>query len=189
MKSFVALSCLLVVASASANSYYYNSAFPRYGYQPAAPVAAPIRQVAAPAAVAAPVTGDFGFGDLSSLSSLMSFLPSPKAGAAALDKASKSLDNLSRGLPTALANLDPSIKADIEKVNVIIAEVCTKMMAEATPSEFSYYSPEGITASCRVINKFANDILLSLDDPSIIQSYVDKLQNMSRSLQALAAIY
>jgi hypothetical protein len=212
MKSFVALSCLLVVASASADSYYYNSAYPKYqrkyGYKPvAAPVAAPaVKAVQVAEKVADPVASEFGFGDLSSLSSLgalagidfsslgsltslMSFLPSAKSALAGLDKASDSLDNLSRGLPSALAQLDPAVKADIAKVNVIIAEVCNKIMAEATPSTFSYYSPEGIKATCNVINKTANDIVLGLDDPSIIQSYVDKVQGLTRSLQAQAAIY
>lgn len=221
MKSFIALSCLLVVASATPNSYYYNSRFPQYQQQyAAAPVAAPqqyayqpIAPVAAPVVKAAPVVvpaaSDFGLGslsqlagtdfsslssslsslanmDFSSLSALKSMLPDPVTS---LAKASKSLDDLSRGLPTALANIDPAVKADVGKVNVIIAEVCDKMLAEATPSEFSYYSPEGIKASCDFITKTANDILLGLDDPSIIQSYVDKVQKLTRSLQAQAAIY
>lgn len=230
MKSFIALSCLLVVASASANSYYYNSRFPQYqqqyGYKAAAPVAAPQQQayqpiapVAAPVVKAAPVVvpdvSEFGLGslsqlagtdfsfsslsgslstltslmasmDFSSLTALKSMLPNPVTS---LAKASKKLDDLSRGLPSALANIDPAVKADVAKVNVIIAEVCDKMLAEATPSEFTYYSPEGIKASCDFITATANDILQGLDDPSIIQSYVDKVQKLTRSLQAQAAIY
>ena len=116
----------------------------------------------------------------------MKMLPDPGTS---LAKASASLDDLAKGLPTALSNLDPSVKADIGKVNIIISEVCDKMMATAKPSTFSYYSPEGIKASCDFINKTAADLLLGLDDPSIIQSYIDKVQKMTRSLQAQYNIY
>ena len=201
----------MVVASASPKSYYYNSRFPQYQqqpryqqqpqygypapqqavYQPVAPVAAPLVK-AAP--VALPVASDFGLGslsslasmDFSSLSSLMALLP--QAGTS-LAKASKSLDDLTLGLPAVLANMSPETKADVGKINVIIAEVCNRIEAEATPSGFSYYSKGGIKSTCDFINKISNDILLSLDDPSIVQSYVDKVQKLTRSLQAQASIY
>jgi len=38
---------------------------------------------------------------------------------------------LIKGLLAALANMDPAVKADFGKVNIIISEVCNKMVAEA----------------------------------------------------------
>ena len=115
----------------------------------------------------------------------MSLIPS---GASNLAKASGSLDNLMKGLPAALANMDPAVKADFGKVNVIIAEVCNKMVA-ARPDTYSYYTPEGIKVTCDFINKTANDIYEGLSDPAIIQSYTDKLQKLTKSLQDQAEIY
>ena len=181
----IVFACLLVSASATSSGYYYNSQQPYARYQqPIQPVAAtaPLVKAAPAAAVAlvAPVATGF------SLETLMSLIPSAGLN---LSKASASLDTLMKGLPAALANIDPAVKADFGKVNVIIAEVCNKMVSEATPQTYSYYNPEGIRVTCDLINKTANEIVLILNDPSITQSYTEKLQKLTASLQDQADVY
>jgi len=209
MNSFIVLSCVLVVAAASPYGYqngYQSSRYPSYqqqyqpsyqrsyqpSYQPSyqspyqysAPVApaAPVRLVQTAPVAPVAATGFAGFG----LETLLSLIPS--AGSS-LSKASGSLDNLMKGLPAALANMDPAVKEDFRKVNVIIAEVCSKMVDEAKPETYSYYTPAGIKVTCDFINKTANDIYLGLNDPAIIQSYTDKLQKFTKSLQDQADVY
>lgn len=208
----IVLSCILVVASAAPNSYYYNSRHPQYqqtqryqipSYIPAAPAApvAPVVPVVAPAIrtapVAVPVASDFGLGSLSSLasidfssitsfSSLMALLPKIWP---ALDKASKSLEGLSNDLPAALSQIPPEIKADVEKVIVTIGEVCDRVTEESNPTDFSYYSKEGIIASCRVIKKTGNDIVLGFDDPSALQNLVAKVLKMTKMLQGSSYLF
>ena len=153
----------------------YHHAAPVVSYAPAPAVSyAPAAPVAAPAAP--------GF----NLETLKSLIPS---GGNNLAKASDSLDNLMKGLPAALKNMDPAVKADFRKVNALIADVCNKMVNEAKPESYSYYTPEGIKVTCDFINKTANDIVLGLDDPAIIQSYVDKLKQYTNALNDQSEVY
>jgi hypothetical protein len=219
MKSFIAVACFLAVASASPSSYYYNSQYPQWGQQAAAPAqrwgqaaAAPVQGwgqpasaplVKAPAAVAPAASSNFDLGAasafdmsklLSPLTSLLGLLPQlmellPENPGASLAKASATLDELSAQLPTALANIDPETKSDFAKVNVIIAEVCNKMLEIASPSEFSYYTPAGITAACEMITKTANVVTRGLDDPAVFQGYSNKLREFTKKLQAFQGAF
>jgi len=215
MKSFIAVACVLAVASASPQWGQY----PQWGQQAAAPVqrwgqaaAAPVQAwgqpaaaplVKAPAAVVPAAPSNFDFGavsgfDMSTLLSLItplqSLLPQLKAllpenPGSSLAKASATLDELSAQLPQALANVDPEIKADFGKVNVIIAEVCNKMLEVASPSEFSYYTPAGINAACEMITKTANVVTEGLNDPAVFQGYTNKLQDFTRKLQSFQGAF
>ena len=161
----------MAVAAASPQGFYQSG----YQYQPSTVVARSASY--APAAPAAP-----GF----NLETLFSLIPT---GGKNLAKASESLDNLMIGLPAALKNMDPAVKADFRKVNALIADVCNKMVYEAKPESYSYYTPEGIKVTCDFINKTANDIVLGLDDPAIIQSYVNKLKQYTNALNAQSEVY
>ena len=147
-----------------------------------APSVAPVRPaysspLVQPVSVAAT---SFDFNLERFLSFVQPFLPS--AGQS-LGKATGALDNLMIGLPAALKNMrDRAVKANFGKVNLIIAEECNKMVAEARPYAESYYTPEGIRVTCDFINKKANDIFLSLDEPTIIQYYTNKLKDATASL-------
>ena len=156
---------------------------------------APVAPVApvAPAAPVAPVApaASSGLGMLSlmkmfsngfSMESLMQLIPE---GGAALAKATDTLNGVTPYLPTLLANVPPTVKNDIAGVNRIIAEVCNKLVNEVRPQTWTYYSNEGIQASCRYINEKANEVLLAFDDPSIVQNYVNKLNGLSNSLQTM----
>ena len=117
-----------------------------------------------------------------SMESLMQLIPE---GGAALAKATDTLNGVTPYLPTLLANVPPTVKNDIAGVNRIIAEVCNKLVNEVRPQTWTYYSNEGIQASCRYINEKANEVLLAFDDPSIVQNYVNKLNGLSNSLQTM----
>ena len=80
-------------------------------------------------------------------------------------------------LSMALRNLDPSIKSDIRKINSIIEETCNELsgMVEE-PSTYTYYANDGFKITCNFINKLSSDILAALDDPSVLQPYVDKIK-------------
>ena len=165
-------------------NWHYQDQHPTssdYYYAPVAPVA-PVRPaysspLVQPVSVAAT---SFDFNLERFLSFIQPFLPS--AGQS-LGKATGALDNLMIGLPAALKNMrDRAVKANFGKVNLIIAEECNKMVAEARPYAESYYTPEGIRVTCDFINKKANDIFLSLDEPTIIQYYTNKLKDATASL-------
>ena len=196
------MACGLVVVSASPQGYHYDSRHqghpsyqtqhptyqqPQASYHYAAPVApaaptyyTPARPAySAPYVQAVPVAApNFDLDAL--LRFIQPFMPSAKQS---LGKATNSLDKLMIGLPAALKHMDPALKADFGKVNVVIAEVCDKMVAEAKPYAQSYYTPEGIRTTCDFINKTANDILLGMDDPAIVQYYTNKLKEATTALQ------
>jgi len=199
MNAFIVLSCLLVSASASPYGYYYNNQYPQYQKQVYQPSYKPLYKTAQAAAPVAPVAAT-GF-DLESLvnlanqattgfnlDSLTNLIP---MGSTNLAKASASLNNLMKGLPAALANMDPAMKADIGKVNWLIADVCNKIVAEARPADatFSYYSTTGLSAACERINTVTQEVARIFEDPSVTQTYVDKLQKMTGALQAQADVY
>ena len=119
-----------------------------------------------------------GFG----METLMNFIP---MGSSALTQATSSLDLLMKGFPAVLKSIDPSIKADIKRVNSVIASVCDKIVSEASGSEstFSYYSSEGMKATCDSINKVSQGISQGLDDPAVTLQYVDKLKQSVKSVQ------
>ena len=116
------------------------------------------------------------------MQALMQLIPE---GRAALSKATDTLNRITPYLPTALANVPPTVKNDIADVNRIIAEVCNKLVNEVRPQTWTYYSNEGIKATCRYVNEKANEVLLAFDDPSIVQNYVNQLNGLSNSLQTM----
>ena len=120
------------------------------------------------------------------METLMGLIP---MGGSALAKATSTLDLLMKGFPAVLKNIDPSFKADIRKVNEIIADVCNKIQYEAKPSTNSYYSSEGMKVTCDSINGIAQEISQGLDDPAITQSYVDKLKGASKMIQDQVDVY
>jgi hypothetical protein len=120
------------------------------------------------------------------METLISYIP---MGGAALSKATSTLDLLMKGFPAVLKNISPSFKSDIRKVNGIVADVCNKIMSEARPSTYSYYSSGGMKATCDSINKIAQEISQGLDDPAITQSYVDKLKGASKMIQDQVDVY
>ena len=115
-----------------------------------------------------------------------------KTGSPYLVKASEMLQTLMKGLPTALSQMEPATRSDMGKVNQIIAEVCSNILSQSQPSTNSYYKvnayykAEDLKTTCDYINKVGNDILAGMDNPSIIQSYVDQLQAATNSLIAEA---
>lgn len=177
MNSFVAFSCLLVAVTASPQ-YYQRPAYTAYGapasyapYGAASPYATVVAPSPVPTAVLSP--------EFTAL--LKSFA---KLGAPQLAKATDMLPLLMKGLPAAVANMDPAQKADIGKVNTIITEVCSSVLSKAQPTISSNYTPQDLKATCDYISKVANDITAGLDNPAIIQSYVDKLKIATDSLLA-----
>jgi len=176
MNSFVAFSCLLV-AVAAAPQYLYSQNQRPYGalasyapYGAASPYAAVVAPSPVPAAVLSPESTSM----LKGLAQL---------GAPQLTKATDMLQLLMQGLPAALSNMDPAQKADIAKVNGIITEVCNSVLSKAQPTYYNAnYNPQDLKATCDYINKVASDVTAGLDNPAIVQSYVDKLKIATNSL-------
>merc|ERR1711944_39722 len=179
MKTFVALSCLLAVATASPYAYY---ASPYATYTYGAPVA-----YASPVSYAAPVAG------LSGLTGLTGPLPANSkaliaAGAPKLAQAAAKLNDLSAQLPAVLANIDPATKGDIAKVNGIVNDISARAMAEIKPTASTKtYTPQGLKEMCDYISKIGGDILGGLDNPAIFQKYTADLQNAITALNGKAA--
>ena len=134
----------------------YPKYWPSYNPSPVAKPVAPIAPVVpvapavpavlqqlqlpvAPVAPVAPATSS-GIGMLSlmklfsssgfNMEALMQLIPE---GRAALAKATDTLNRITPYLPTALANVPPTVKIDIAQVNGIIAEVCNKLVNEFRP--------------------------------------------------------
>jgi len=177
MNSFVALSCLLVAVAASPQYYSVNrpyrapAAYAPYG------AAYPYANVVAPAPVPTAILSPQSSAMLKSLA---------KLGGPQLSQASAMLQTLMKGLPAALANTDPALKADIAKTNNIVAQVCDSIIAQAQPTYSANYNPQDLKATCDYISKVASDITAGLDNPEIIQSYVDQLKIASDALIAEA---
>ena len=209
-KSFVALSFILAVATASPLNYYrYASPFYNVGYSVGAPVSytSPIAY-AAPTAVAAPVVatpvnyaapsepaspsflqGFSGNTDLSSLGPLSEdSVALIKAGVPRLAQAGAKLNELAKQLPETLANIDPNTAGDIAKVNGIVNDICAKAMAEIKPTAYTKnYTPEGLKEMCAYISKIGGDILGGLDNPAIFQQYTADLNKAITALSGKAA--
>ena len=176
--SFVAISCIFAVASASpygyygypaATSYAYGSPYAGYPYAAGYTYAA-----AAPAAAAlAPLSADS--------KALIA------AGIPRLNQAAASLNTLAKQLPSVLANIDPATKGDIAKVNGIIADVCAKAMAEIRPTSYLKYTNQGLAEMCTYINKIGSDILAGIDNPAIFEKYTADLQGAIVALNAKGA--
>ena len=94
------------------------------------------------------------------------------------------LNTLMPKLPYLLKNAPPTLRSDIAAVNQIITEVCDKVMDRTQNTRtWSYYSPEGIQATCRFINEKANEVLKAFDDPSIVDNYLGHLNIFSGNLE------
>lgn len=175
MNSLTILCFVLAAASASPNSYYYNSQFPTGTSQ----------------TMRFARSGYVGFGsvapaltseDTASLKTLADL------GSPALIRASASLNELMKGLPALLKNMDPAIKQDVAKVGVVIAEVCAKLVADPeAPSGYLKITKGSLKTTCDYINKVANDVVLGFGDPTIIQGYVNELNTAVIGLAAKAS--
>jgi len=193
MISFVAMTCLLAVATASPNgyvgryygrpsAYQYGSMYSGYngGYKPfTAFRAAPT--TAAPAASA--------FGGLFSYNEPLTDDAKDliSAGAPRLTQAMAKLNELATQLPTYLQNVSPQTKSDISKVNGIVNDICARAMTEINPSAYSMYTPSGLKEMCDYIEKVGNDIVAGLDNPAIFQKYTSDLQTAVTALNGNAA--
>ena len=101
-----------------------------------------------------------------------------------LKKGTNILNTLMPKLPYLLKNAPPTLRSDIAAVNQIIADVCDKVMERTQNTRtWSYYSPEGIQATCRFINEKANEVLTAFDDPSIVDNYLGHLNIFSGNLE------
>ena len=194
--SFVAMTCLLAVATASPNGYYgrynggyygkpsayqYGSMYSGYnGYKPFTA----FRTAPTTAAPATSAFADF-FGYNQPLTDDAKQLIS--AGAPRLTQAMAKLNELSNQLPTYLQNVSPQTKADINKVNEIVNNVCARAMTEINPSAYSMYTPSGLKEMCDYIAKVGNDIVAGLDNPAIFQKYTSDLQTAVTALNGNAA--
>ena len=178
--SFVAMSCLLAVASATPYGYYSS---PYYT------VGAPaVYSYGAPSAYAyaAPATIDSASTFTGPLSGDAKALVS--AGVPRLNQAAAKLNELSAQLPATLANIDPATKGDIAKVNGIVNDICARAMAEIKPTAYTKnYTPQGLKEMCDYISKIGGDILGGLDNPAIFQKYTADLQNAITALNGKAA--
>ena len=190
-KTFVALSCLLAVATASPYTYYASaSPYYRGGYTIGAPVAyaAPLSYAAPAEAAAANFAAGFApgatlTGPLSADSKALI-----SAGAPRLAQAASKLNELAAQLPATLANIDPATKGDIAKVNGIVNDICARAMAEIKPTAYTKnYTPQGLKEMCDYIGKIGGDILAGLDNPAIFQKYTADLQSAITALNGKAA--
>ena len=201
--AFVAFSYLLATAVAVPNGYYrintpYYTGSYTYGL-PTSVAQAPVYSAAAPAASSAVASEQAaatflsGFNGNTDLKALLGPLSDDsatliKAGAPRLSQAGAKLNELAEQLPETLANIDPSTRGDIAKVNGIIADICAKAVDETRPTSYTKNAtPEGISAMCDYIAKIGNDILSGLDNPSIFQKYTADLNKAIIALNGKAA--
>ena len=116
--------------------------------------------------------------------------PIIKLGVQATNQASHTLNSqLLPQLPSTLRSMDPALKDDIAKVDVIIGKVCDEIMFEATPKlrKIEYFTPEAIKATCEYARKVSADIVAGLDNPSIIAKYVAELNGGIQKLNGALA--
>lgn len=193
MKSFIALSCLLVVAAATP----YNS----YGYKflsdkKSAPASTYSTKTYSNGAKHGGYTSTYASKNTYSgssafsgfdLNTIMEYVNDPYY---ALEKSQGLLEQLNEGLPDALAKMDPSIKNDIKEVNGLILEICDKAAANAKPATInSYYSPEGIKKTCDFLHKHVPEISRGLDEPQVISNLIEKLAEFGRLSKAMADLF
>ena len=184
--SFVAMSCLLAVASATPYGYYSSPYYTvgAYGAPAAYSYGAPSAYTyAAPATYASAASASTFTGPLSDDAKAL-----VSAGVPRLNQAAAKLSELSAQLPATLANIDPATKGDIAKVNGIVNDICARAMAEIKPTAYTKnYTPQGLKEMCDYISKIGGDILGGLDNPAIFQKYTADLQNAITALNGKAA--
>jgi len=193
MKSFIAFACLLAVAAATP----YKS----YGYQfSSAQQAAPARKTYSNGAKHGGYTstyaskntysGSSAFAGLGNLNTIMEYVNDPYY---ALEKSQELLEQLNEGLPDALAKMDPGMKNDIKQVNGLILEICDKAAANAAQkpkaSFNSYYSAEGVKATCDFLHKHVPEVSRGLDEPEVISNLIAKLAEFGRLSKAMADLF
>lgn len=194
MNSFVAMTCLLAVATATPYGYYPGGY--TYGYPSAVtygsrstyvqPAYFNYYQPTAFTGYATPVSSSNFFSYNKPLSSDGKDLIA--AGVPRLGQAMAKLNELSAQLPTYLANVSPQTKSDIGKVNGIVNDLCAKAMSEINPTAYSNsYTPEGLKEMCNYIAKVGNDIVSGIDNPAIFQKYTSDLQSAVTALSDNAA--
>ena len=126
--------------------------------------------------VAAPVAPAADF-DLSNIDFDFSGIMSDPWGS--LDQATASLDDLNKDFPDVLAKMDPSMKAQVKKVNQQVIDVCNKMMADQSKSDSVFDFSAGMKTTCDYIAKTANEISLGMDDPAVVNQLIEKLKEFT----------
>ena len=194
--AFVAMSCLLAVATATPHGYYQEGqtyVFPAAvtfgsGSTYVQPAYVTYGKPTAFSGYSAPTSSSMNglFGYDRPLSSDSKDLIS--AGMPRLTQAMAKLNELSTQLPTYLANVSPQTRSDIVKVNGIVNNVCARAMSEINPNAYSnIYTPQGLKEMCAYIAKVGSDIVAGLDNPSIFQKYTNDLQTAVTALNGNAA--
>jgi hypothetical protein len=175
-KSFIAFSCILIAVTAApqwAQRQVYSGAPGPYSPYGAVSPYGNVAAVLSPPIALSPENS----AQLKGLA---------RAGAPQLVKATDMLQLLMKGLPAALQNMDPALKADFAKVNNVITDVCSKILTQAQPTVYSSYNPQDLKTTCDYINKVSSDVTAGLDNPAIVQSYVDQLKIATNALIAEA---
>ena len=182
-RSFIALSCLLLVAAATAQNNLWKKVNRQnlwdYKFQSqAAPKSRTEKAVdnsnsySSNSYASNSYTSDGGFNW--NWGSIMEYVSDPWLG---LEKAQYLLEELDKDLPGALEDMDPAIKEDIKQVNILVVEICDKAVKNAKDNGFnSYYSPSSMKKTCAFINKHVPEISRGLDDPSVITNIIAKLR-------------
>lgn len=204
MKFFIVLFCGLAVASASPVGYWkdWSVLTDALNYEPPANAQAvkakpgyPSGLYPGPSPVVAPVRASDGNEIISPVvetapENVFDWKSLIGMGGSALSKASKSLNEMMKGLQVALKNIDPSVKSDVGKVNNIVDHVCNKIVETGSESPtFTYYSPEGLKVTCDYINRVAKVLVDGLENPEVTQYYVDKLNAPTKALLEQVEIY
>lgn len=178
------MACLLVAASATPYSYYYKSSgqpytYQQYKYPTQAPYqAAPAVKPYVPATSYSQGATGWDWSSLADFSKIGQYINDPYY---ALEKSQSLLEDLNKGLPDALAKMDPAIKDDIKQVNNLVLDICNKAVANARPTTAtSYYSPEGIKSTCAFLQKHVPTVSRGMDDPAVITNLISKLGEFGR---------
>ena len=115
--------------------------------------------------------------------------PIIKALLDATNQAATTLNSLVPQIPAALQSLDPDLKDDIAKVDVIIGKVCDEIIFEATPKYRAnqYFTPDTMKAACDYARKVSADIVDSLDKPYVLYQYIHQMNEGVQKLNTALA--
>ena len=116
--------------------------------------------------------------DSLNMNSISKFIEDPYL---VLEKLQPLLEDLNEALPKAIANMNPAIKSDIKKVNLLVLDICDRAIAdEKAPTNKSDDSKNSFNSVCAFLHKHLPDVSRGLDDPAIITDLVEKVTNLSK---------